>query len=187
MVEDSKPYSPLRETSSPSFVILFNLEHIKMENPNTSPPEHTSKENFATITLTPSSGTVAVVDQGHESGGKSLSFILAFASLMATNFISIMDTVIVATALPAIARDLNARSNEAYWAGSGFLFAQAVSQPLYGTLSGVFGRKACLLFAMAIFTVASVFCATAQSMSWLIAARVVSQEPLTLTFALHPA
>ncbi|KAE9366460.1 MFS general substrate transporter, partial [Stipitochalara longipes BDJ] len=83
-----------------------------------------------------------------------------------------MDTVIVATALPAIAHGLNARSNEAYWAGSGFLFAQAVSQPLYGTLSSVFGRKSCLLFAMGIFTVASIFCATAQSMSWLIAARV---------------
>jgi len=30
---------------------------------------------------------------------KSLAFMLAFASIMASNFISIMDTVIVATAL----------------------------------------------------------------------------------------
>jgi MFS family permease len=105
---------------------------------------------------------------------KSLSFVLAFASLMATNFISIMDTVIVATALPAIARSLDARSNVAYWAGSGFLFAQAVSQPLYGTMATLFGRKSCLLFAMIVFTVASLLCALAQSMTWLVAARVVS-------------
>jgi MFS family permease len=85
-----------------------------------------------------------------------------------------MDTVIVATALPAIAHGLNAHSNEAYWLGSGFLFSQAVSQPLYGTLSGVFGRKACFLFAMVLFTIASLFCATAQSIKWLIIARVVS-------------
>ncbi|EPE33260.1 MFS general substrate transporter [Glarea lozoyensis ATCC 20868] len=103
---------------------------------------------------------------------KSLSFMLAYGSVMASAFISTMDTVIVATALPAIAQGLNARSNEAYWLGSGFLFAQAVSQPLYGTLSGVFGRKSCFLFAMIVFTIASLFCATAQSIEWLIAARV---------------
>lgn len=105
---------------------------------------------------------------------KSFAFMLAFASIMASNFISIMDTVIVATALPAIAHGLKAKSNEAYWLGSGFLFAQAVSQPLYGTLSSVFGRKHCFVFAMALFTIASVFCATAQSVQWLIGARVVS-------------
>ena len=116
---------------------------------------------------------------------KSLSFILAFASLMATNFITMMDTVIVATALPAIAHSLNARSNEAYWMGSGFLFAQAVSQPLYGTLSSVFGRKWCLFFAMTVFTVASLFCAVAQNVEWLIAARVV-RNSIRLLLPLPP-
>ncbi len=138
--------------------------------------EYTCQEQLESVVLTTSLSEVHVsANHGAQVPRKSLSFILAFASLMATNFISIMDTVIVATALPAIAHGLNARSNEAYWAGSGFLFAQAVSQPLYGTLSTVFGRKDCLLFAMAIFTVASIFCATAQSMSWLITARVVSR------------
>ncbi|CAG8949011.1 hypothetical protein HYFRA_00002139 [Hymenoscyphus fraxineus] len=103
---------------------------------------------------------------------KSLSFKLAYASVMTSAFISTMDTVIVATALPAIALDLNAHSNSAYWMGSGFLFAQAVSQPLYGSLSMVFGRKDCLIFAMVLFTVSSLFCALAQSARWLIIARV---------------
>jgi hypothetical protein len=116
---------------------------------------------------------------------KSLAFMLAFASIMASNFISIMDTVIVATALPAIAHGLNAKSNEAYWLGSGFLFAQAVSQPLYGTMSSVFGRKPCFVFSMALFTIASVFCATAQSLAWLIVARVVrlANFPYIKTFS----
>jgi predicted MFS family arabinose efflux permease len=115
-----------------------------------------------------------------KSEKKSLAFMLAFASIMASNFISIMDTVIVATALPAIAHGLNAKSNEAYWLGSGFLFAQAVSQPLYGTMSSVFGRKPCFVFSMALFTIASVFCATAQSVAWLIVARVVCSMNSTL-------
>jgi MFS family permease len=105
---------------------------------------------------------------------KSLSFILAFLSIMACEFITTMDTVIVATALPAIAHDLNAQSNSAYWIGSSFLFAQAVSQPLYGTMSDFFGRKACYLLAMGVFTLASLCCALARGAWWLIAARVVS-------------
>jgi MFS family permease len=96
------------------------------------------------------------------------------ANLPSQKFIATMDIVIVATALPAIAHGLNAQSNSAYWIGSAFLFAQAVSQPLYGTMSDLFGRKACYLFAMGVFTLASLFCALARGPGWLIAARVVS-------------
>jgi MFS family permease len=76
-------------------------------------------------------------------------------------------------ALPAIAQDFKATSNAAYWCGTGFLFAQAASQPVYGSISNAFGRKVCLLFALTLFIVASVFCATAQSITWLIVARLV--------------
>ncbi|KAF1997494.1 MFS general substrate transporter [Amniculicola lignicola CBS 123094] len=103
---------------------------------------------------------------------KSKAFKAAFASVCVCSFASLLDTVIVATALPAISTSLNAPSNQAYWCGTGFLFAQAISQPVYGALSGTFGRKACLLFALGVFIIASVFCATATSIEWLIVARV---------------
>lgn len=151
--------------------------HVKMKSSNTTTPlSHTPKSQTSAMeqpSITPPS---SLQDHIIEPPRKSLSFHLAFLSLMATNFISIMDTVIVAVALPAISHSLHSPSNTAYWAGSGFLFAQAVSQPLYGTLSSVFSRKTCLLFAMCVFTIASVFCATARSMEWLVAARVVSCE-----------
>jgi MFS family permease len=142
-----------------------------MEIKNTSKIESISLSSSNTSTGTLSSLEAAANLPPQK---KSLSFILAFLSIMASEFIATMDTVIVATALPAIAHDLNAQSNSAYWIGSAFLFAQAVSQPLYGTMSDLFGRKACYLFAMGVFTLASLFCALAKGPGWLIAARVVS-------------
>ena len=44
-------------------------------------------------------------------------------------------------------------------------------QPLYGKLSDIFGRKACLLFGYSIFGLGCLFCGLAQDMDQLIAAR----------------
>ncbi|KAB8304052.1 hypothetical protein EYC80_005397 [Monilinia laxa] len=54
-------------------------------------------------------------------------------------FIATLDTVIIAASLPAIASSLKATSSEAYWCGSGFLFARTVAQPIYGGLAETFG------------------------------------------------
>lgn len=45
-------------------------------------------------------------------------------------------------------------------------------QPLYGQLSNVFGRKACLLFAYFVFGAGALFCGVALDMTQLIIARV---------------
>lgn len=81
--------------------------------------------------------------------------------------------MIVAASLPAIASSLKATSSQAYWCGSGFLFAQTVAQPIYGGFAETFGYKFCLLLALGIFTGASLLCALAQDIGWLIGARVV--------------
>lgn len=44
-------------------------------------------------------------------------------------------------------------------------------QPLYGKLSDIFGRKACLLFAYAVFGLGCLGCGLAQSMTQLCIAR----------------
>ena len=54
--------------------------------------------------------------------------------------------------------------------GSYFLTLTAF-QPLYGKLSDIFGRKACLLFAYAVFGLGCLFCGLARTMPQLIAAR----------------
>ena len=84
-----------------------------------------------------------------------------------------MDSVIVAFALPEITAELGGTSSQAFWCGTGFLLAQTTMMPLYGSMSEIFGRKWVVLTALAIFFFGSILCASAQSMQWLIAARVV--------------
>ncbi|KFX94247.1 hypothetical protein O988_06403 [Pseudogymnoascus sp. VKM F-3808] len=64
-------------------------------------------------------------------------------------------------------------SLEAFWVGTSYLLAQAVTIPIYGTISDIFGRKWVMITATSIFLFGSILCATAQNMDWLIAARVV--------------
>ena len=84
-----------------------------------------------------------------------------------------MDSVIVAFALPEITAELGGTGSQAFWCGTGFLLAQTTMMPLYGSMSEIFGRKWVVLTALAIFFFGSILCASAQSMQWLIAARVV--------------
>jgi MFS family permease len=105
---------------------------------------------------------------------KKTAFYPTFICLCICVFIATLDTVIVAASLPAIASSLKATSNAAYWCGSGFLFAQTVAQPIYGGFGDTLGHKSCMMAALGMFTTASLFCATAQNIEWLVAARVVS-------------
>lgn len=70
-----------------------------------------------------------------------------------------------------IGSDLNAL-NLTSWIATSYFLTLTSFQPLYGRLSDIFGRKACLLFAYAIFGTGCIFCGTAVDIKQLIAARV---------------
>lgn len=112
-------------------------------------------------------------DLSDEKNPKSLQFKLTVFFLCAVSFIASLDAVIVGACLASIAQDIGGTSNESFWIGTSFLLAQTVTIPIYGTTSEVFGRKWPILIAISIFTLGSILCATAQSVSWLIGARVV--------------
>ncbi|KAF2465362.1 MFS general substrate transporter [Lindgomyces ingoldianus] len=103
----------------------------------------------------------------HDYPPRNHSFHIAFPSICTCTFVATIDTVIVATALPAITTSLHAISHEAYWCGTGFLFAQTVSQPLYGAVQEVVGHKRTMLGALGVFWGMSVLCATARDVGWL--------------------
>lgn len=89
------------------------------------------------------------------------------AALMLAIGLAAIDATIVATAVPQIVADLGGFSLFP-WIFSIYLLTQAVTVPIYGRLSDVFGRKPVLLVGIAGFLVGSVLCAVAWSMVTLI-------------------
>src|SRR4051812_50159774 len=83
-----------------------------------------------------------------------------------------LDATIVATAIPSIVRDLGGFALFP-WVFSIYLLAQAVSVPIYGKLSDLFGRKPVILWGIGLFLIGSVMCGLAWTMGLLIAFRVV--------------
>lgn len=92
------------------------------------------------------------------------------AALMLATGLAAIDSTIVATAIPQITGDLGGFSKFP-WVFSIYLLTQAVTVPIYGRLSDVYGRKPILLIGIAGFLVASILCGIAWSMVALIAFR----------------
>ena len=97
---------------------------------------------------------------------------LILAAIVLAMFMAAIEATIVATAMPSIAAKLGGLSLYS-WVFSSYLLMQAVSIPIYGKLSDVFGRKRLFIFGIVVFLVASTLCGLAKSMAWLVAFRFV--------------
>lgn len=93
--------------------------------------------------------------------------LVVMGALMLTMLLAALDQTIVSTALPRIAQDFNAL-NELSWVVTAYLITSAVSTPLYGKLSDLFGRKRMLSIAVIIFLIGSMLCGIAGSMVQLV-------------------
>ena len=76
-------------------------------------------------------------------------------------------------ALPAITQGFGAGMGQAQLTLTALLLAFGLSQLIWGPLSDRFGRRPILLWGLAAYTLASVACAFAPTMAWLIAGRTV--------------
>ena len=88
-------------------------------------------------------------------------------------FIDIMDTTIVNVAIPTLASEFNVTGTGIEWLVLGYLLSLAVWIPASGWIGDKFGAKRTFLFALFIFTVASVLCGTANSLGQMIAFRIL--------------
>ncbi len=87
-------------------------------------------------------------------------------------FLAALDQMIVAPALPSIARDLG-EFNAISWVVTAYLLSSTAATPIFGKLSDLYGRRRLLLAGLLIFILGSVACALAPSMIALIIARAV--------------
>ncbi|MFT4096852.1 MAG: MFS transporter [Rhodoblastus sp.] len=99
-------------------------------------------------------------------------FLRMFPSIVLPMFIAVMDQTIVATALPAIAVDLDDVERIA-WIVVAYLVATTIAAPVYGRLGDVYGRRRMMFVALGVMTLGSVACALAPTLPLLIFARIL--------------
>ncbi|KAJ9650103.1 hypothetical protein H2198_010580 [Neophaeococcomyces mojaviensis] len=84
--------------------------------------------------------------------------------------LAFFDSTLMASSHPVITSYFHA-SNAASWMSTVFYLTSTVSQPLYGRISDVIGRRPVYLFAIAMFGLATGWCALAPTVGSFIAAR----------------
>ncbi|HEX4793933.1 MAG TPA: MFS transporter [Humisphaera sp.] len=89
------------------------------------------------------------------------------AAMMMVMVLASMEQTVTSTAMPTIVGDLNGLEHYS-WVVSIYLLACTISMPLYGRLADALGRKKVILFAIALFCVASVLASASHSMFELI-------------------
>jgi len=94
-------------------------------------------------------------------------------SVVTAVFMEVLDTTVVNVSLPHIAGSLSASVDEATWALTSYLVANAIVLPITGWLANFFGRKRLLITAVVGFTSASFLCGLAPSLSALILFRLL--------------
>ncbi|MEE9203178.1 MAG: MFS transporter [Dehalococcoidia bacterium] len=91
-------------------------------------------------------------------------------------FLAALDQTVVVTALPSIMQDIQlpvTKLEQAMWIITGYLLGYTFAMPLMARLSDVYGRVRVYVLSLLLFMVGSVLVATADSLGWLVGARVV--------------
>lgn len=99
--------------------------------------------------------------------------LAAMVGLLAGPFLSMVDSDVVNVALPNISSQLHAELAATQWIVSGYLLAQAAMLAITAYLAKRFGTRRAYLASLLGFTLASVFCALAPNIGFLIAARAL--------------
>ena len=99
-------------------------------------------------------------------------WLIAVVVAMAA-FMEVLDTSIANVALPHLAGDLGASSDESTWVLTSYLVSNAIVLPISGWLATTFGRKRFFLLCIVMFTISSLLCGIAPSLPLLILFRIL--------------
>ncbi len=99
-------------------------------------------------------------------------WVVAMTVTLAT-FMEVLDTSIANVALPHIAGNLGATSDESTWVQTSYLVSNAIILPMSGWLSTHIGRKRFYMACVVLFTLSSMLCGLATTLPMLILFRVL--------------
>src|SRR5918992_547627 len=103
-----------------------------------------------------------------ETGHKNVIFV----GLMLGMLVAAVSQTIVSPAMPVIASELGGIEHYS-WIATSALLASAVTVPVIGKLSDIYGRRSFYIAGIAVFMLGSILAGAAQSFWWLVAARAV--------------
>ncbi|MGO4716287.1 MDR family MFS transporter [Bradyrhizobium sp. 2TAF24] len=106
----------------------------------------------------------------HAGRGKPRTIALIIASAM---FMEQLDGTVLATALPTMSRSFHVDPLYMNVALTAYLLSLAVLIPVSGKVADRFGSRTVFRAAIAIFTIGSLLCGLAPSLTFLVAARIV--------------
>ncbi|HEY8591451.1 MAG TPA: DHA2 family efflux MFS transporter permease subunit [Sphingomicrobium sp.] len=91
--------------------------------------------------------------------------IIVTIGVMMAVLLQVLDTTIANVALPHMQASLSATQDTINWVLTSYIVASAIALPISGWLADRVGRKRLLLISVVGFTIASVLCATATSLT----------------------
>jgi DHA2 family multidrug resistance protein len=99
--------------------------------------------------------------------------IIVTVGVMMAVLLQVLDTTIANVALPHMQASLSATQDSINWVLTSYIVASAIALPISGWLADKVGRKRLLLVSVALFTAASVLCATATSLTEMVVFRAL--------------
>ena len=105
---------------------------------------------------------------GNETSKKYLPLILGTAI-----FMQMLDSTILNTSLPAIAKDLNESPLNMQNAIVSYVLTLALFMPVSGFLADKFGTRKTFIFSLFLFALGSLLCSLSQDLSHLVISRII--------------
>jgi DHA2 family multidrug resistance protein len=99
--------------------------------------------------------------------------LIVTIGVMMAVLLQVLDTTIANVALPHMQASLSATQDSINWVLTSYIVASAIALPISGWLADKVGRKRLLLISVVVFTVASVLCATATSLTEMVVFRAL--------------
>ncbi len=120
-----------------------------------------------------SNGAAQKLEIDHSDWRPSVNPWMVATSVMLATFMVVLDSSVANVALPHIAGNLSASTDESTWVLTSYLVSNAIMLPASGWIARRIGRKRLLMLSIVLFTIASLLCGMALSMPMLIVARIL--------------